>query len=76
MALSSTTHYSASLVTLKEASALLALTGRPADPHKLRRWCRADGVTLHRVGRELVGSMTDLLDVHARRQQDAPGPHL
>jgi hypothetical protein len=55
------------LVTLREASALLAECGpgRQASHQTLRRWALKHGVTLERVGKDDMASWTALLKVHA-----------
>jgi hypothetical protein len=56
------------LVTLKEASALFAECGEPyeVDSKTLKRWADKHGKTTERVGRDVLASWTDLLEVHAK----------
>lgn len=56
------------LVTMKEAEALFAECGKryEVDAKTLKRWADKHGVTTERVGRDVIASWTDLLEVHAK----------
>lgn len=56
------------LVTLKQASDLFAECGEEyeADARTLKRWAVKHGVRTRRVGRDVIASWTDLLEVHAK----------
>lgn len=54
-------------VSYKEASALLARTGHPADPETIRRWVREEELETVRIRRTHYASWSDILEVHGRR---------
>jgi hypothetical protein len=55
------------LITLKQASEQFADCGKDnqVDPRTLKRWAAKHRVPMRRVGRDVVASWTDLLEVHA-----------
>lgn len=54
-------------VSYKEAVALLARTGHPAEMTTVRRYVKEDGLDTVKVGKTVYVSWSDLLEAHFKR---------